>query len=503
MSDSSCLGSIDGPVSAYLTENASMIYLDPVTYANKCIGSVYTRTIVPSVNDKLSFDINAVSNSQNKLELYSSKGGYYFIYYTELYRSWQVDTIQIDQSISLFSRSPVDLILTHLVNPLVCSLQLLVNLYGFVNVKFVGLFNEPDSYLSGPNITLFNGHSGFFSVVDKLASELNFCDCICNEIDAKILVEEWHNVYLYLLGYEPCYKYYTSVLLSQTYTNFLLAALKMFEVKQNFEKRKSEIELETTLCKLNALLQKFTLVASKNLDDQCLNLPHIISYCYVYGLLSIPCGLTPWDGMSLTRGGHVTKLTDWLSPMREESHASIGSNLTFAQAAADAACIDSARRRPTLMFELLSNLSGEGNWLMWREIYQGDAVDTYKLNLAWYTRPSCCTSSQFEHSKVWVIGLLSYKYRCSIITKHWLVWTMQNYDAWRENTLWSANSSHKLDENGNCLVCLKRVVNLRIRDATYNLQRLERALSKGHRRWGGLGKTISLLAANDYNYNAI
>ncbi|UKJ89509.2 hypothetical protein MACJ_002760 [Theileria orientalis] len=152
----------------------------------------------------------------------------------------------------------------------------------------------------------------------------------------------------------------------------------------------------------------------------------------------------------------------------------------FAETAADSTCVENTRRHDNLMSYVIGIVNGEGNWIRRKEKFV-DVIDTYKLNLSWYRRPSFSNTLYNTSCKAWPIALYYYNLLIEPCGRAFFVWYWKNIEAWSSSNIWAyrvkriarkkslfSQFVHRLSRKAQVFtdsnLQLKRQVSLRLRD---------------------------------------
>ncbi|UKK02509.2 hypothetical protein MACK_002602 [Theileria orientalis] len=108
----------------------------------------------------------------------------------------------------------------------------------------------------------------------------------------------------------------------------------------------------------------------------------------------------------------------------------------FAETAADSTCVENTRRHDNLMSYVIGIVNGEGNWIKRKEKFV-DVIDTYKLNLSWYRRPSFSNTLYNTSYKAWPIALYYYNLLIEPCGRAFFVWYWKNIEAWSSSNIWA------------------------------------------------------------------
>ncbi|GBE61544.1 methionyl-tRNA formyltransferase, putative [Babesia ovata] len=466
----------------------------------------------------------------------------YCIFHQQLCKDWQVRECLLDRSFRIFEILPHRKTLLHLSDPKTACLVLLSFCFGLDNVIFVGLHNVPhSSCLPGPYLGLLHPGSreSFLDATchleklhrDKSPSAGNDAEddrLECNGRLAEIsyLASEFDDLFAYVLCEPECYSAFTEPLLRRMYTNRLYGRLALSVFMRGYRERYREQPLVSILKRFNDLLRIVCRIlndvyhnrggrgASDNRNFGTMAVITLI-YSYLYAILSIPVRLTPWNKTekgeactckSVVRSDDVdsgaqvhvagsSHSSNAASPTAANdasaglpSHHNVGLiGADFASAAADAACVESTRRKDVIMSHAIGLLGDDVTWLRRSERYV-DVIDNYKLSLCWYRRPmySNCLHTNFKVLCPWAI---MYHQACvGPCASAWLEWQGKSIESWSSLPLWrnaAPADSKTAKTGGDCLRCLKRLVCLRVRDCVSFIFDLETDIKRTIRRHYG------------------
>ncbi|GIX64407.1 methionyl-tRNA formyltransferase, putative [Babesia caballi] len=471
----------------------------------------------------------------------------YCIFHQQLCKDWQSRESALQRNLRIFEILPHRKTLIHLADPKTNCLVLLTLCFALDNVTFVGLHNAPRSgRLPGPYLGLLHPESreSFLEALCKLESlhkarkSQGFLDGVpeddglgCDGRLAEIsyLASEFDDLLGYVLCDPGCYRKFTKPLMQRTYTNRLYGKLMVWLRMRDYRERHRAQTLASVLRRLNELLRIVCRILNDiqgnrggrpNLDHRNFGTMAVMSliYSYLYGLLSVPIRLTPWNktkkGEACTCEAQRRRGVDLGAPLSEPgtpasaaapsvsasaprdygdsadlpSHQAVGLlGVDFASVAADAACVESTRRRDVMMSHAIGLLSDDGNWLRRSERYV-DVIDNYKLSLCWYRRPlfSNCLLTNFRLACPW--ALLSHQTIVGLCGSTWLEWQGKTIESWSSLPLWRTappSPDAKVSGGGECVRCLKRLVCLRLRDCASYIFDLEFEIKRAARRHYG------------------
>ncbi|CDR95240.1 hypothetical protein, conserved [Babesia bigemina] len=463
----------------------------------------------------------------------------YCIFHQQLCKDWQVRECILDRSFRIFEILPHRKTLLHLSEPKTTCLVLLSFCFGLDNVIFVGLHNVPhSSCLPGPYLGLLHPGSreSFLDAICHLEklhrdkspsaggdSEDARLECNGRLAEISYLASEFDDLFAYVLCEPECYSAFTEPLLRRMYTNRFYGRVALWLLMRGYRERHREQPLGSILKRFNDLLRIVCRIlndvyhsrgdraASENRNFGTMAVITLI-YSYLYGILSIPVRLTPWNktvkGETCTckyaASSHETDPVDQVNEV-DSSHSSTVTSPTakndvsaglpsqhnvgligvdFASAAADAACVESTRRRDVIMSHAIGLLGDDGNWLRRSERYV-DVIDNYKLSLCWYRRPlfSNCFQTNLKVLCPWA---MMYHQACVAPCSYaWLEWQGKSIESWSSLPLWRnvAPAKGKTEQSGgDCLRCLKRLVCLRVRDCVSFIFDIEADIKRTTRR---------------------
>uniref|UniRef100_A0A3B0MX73 Uncharacterized protein n=1 Tax=Theileria annulata TaxID=5874 RepID=A0A3B0MX73_THEAN len=500
----------------------------------------YNQSLVsPEENLEFSKRPEAFSNDQ------------FVIFYQQLFYSYQSELELIDRTRPIFKIPPQDNSLVHAIEPKTTTLILLTYLYGLNNVKFIGLRNCPDhSSVPGPYLSLLNidSKSDFITCLtkfnelifknDKSTDNFNYFN-IDGYLNLSYFVYELDFIYSYILVEDNCYSKYTEPILLKSFTNRVFGKANLTLNLYRIRSRYKGLSISEVLSRFDSVLSlickiffEFKSAPTQTPLDK--NNPKVfnflaftcIVYSYLYSILSIPLQLLPWEVFVLDKfnsnrdniekqktTGSENEETEEKSPdpklpngvnydvdedtdELKENFGIVNMSVhnEFAETAADSTCIENTRRHDNLMTYVIGLVNGEGNWIKKKEKFV-DLIDTYKLVLSWYRRPSFSNTMYNNNSKAWPISLFYYNLLIEPCGRAFFVWYWKNIEAWGSSNIWSNQpkfSNQKTSIFGQFLnklsrrnhyhsdsnLGLKRLVYLRLRDTVSYVFDIELELKK-------------------------
>ncbi|EDO06328.1 hypothetical protein BBOV_II003730 [Babesia bovis T2Bo] len=469
----------------------------------------------------------------------------YCVFHQQVCEDWQSLECALERSLRIFDIIPHRKALIHLTDPKVSCLNLLSLCLGLNNVLFIGLHNVPQSgSLPGPYLGLMNPGSreSFLAALLEFESLYNsksgtmshdsnsdFPDYDCNGRLAEIsyLASEFDDLFNYILYDSDCYSNYTKPLLQRMYSNRVYGRLMLALFAPGRRDDYRNQKLPTILKRFNELLRivcrmlndiassKMSVVKNEARNFGTMAVITLI-YSYLYAILSVPFYLTPWYkvGENESCTCHVSlkcsntdvdtdsictepSIPDDLSVTTSSSHLSMFElnslpsqdhigllGVDFASAAADAACVESTRRRDVMMSYAVGILGNDCGWLGRCERYV-DMIDNYKLSLCWYRRPFFSSCMMTNYKKVFPWLMLFHQSNVGPCGYAWFEWQGKTVESWSSIPLWRNNippAGGGSQSGGDCIRCLKRLVSLRVRDCVSFIFDLESEIKRGVRR---------------------
>ncbi|EAN31557.1 hypothetical protein TpMuguga_04g00205 [Theileria parva strain Muguga] len=477
----------------------------------------------------------------------------FVVFYQQLFFSYQSELELIDRTRPIFKIPPQDNSLVHAIEPKTTTLILLTYLYGLNNVKFIGLRNFPDhSTVPGPYLSLLNidSKSDFITCLTKF-NELIFKNAMNSDnsyyfnfegyLNLSYFVYELDFIYSYILVEENCYSKYTEPILLKSFTNRVFGkaslALNLYRMRSRYK----DLSISEVLSRFDSVLSLICKIffEFKSAPKQApldKNNPKVfnflcftcIVYSYIYSILSIPLQLLPWEVFVPDKFNSKTEkpdkrrtagtengteetddksqdstLPNGVDYSSNDDTGELKENFTivdmsvhneFAETAADSTCIENTRRHDNLMTYIIGLVNGEGNWIKKKEKFV-DLIDTYKLGLSWYRRPSFSNTLYNNNSKAWPISIFYYNLLIEPCGRAFFVWYWKNIEAWGSSNIWSSQpkfSNQKTSIFGRFLnklsrkpqfqtdsnLGLKRLVSLRLRDTVSYVFDIELELKK-------------------------
>ncbi|GFE54690.1 hypothetical protein BaOVIS_020940 [Babesia ovis] len=357
----------------------------------------------------------------------------------------------------------------------------------------------------------------------------------CNGRLAEIsyLASEFDDLFNYVLYDPDCYSNFTKPLLQRMYSSRLYGRLMLLFMPGYREYHRNQ-KLGSILKRFNDLLRIICRILNdltnsrgsrSGSDGRNFGTMAVITliYSYLYALLSVPLHLTPWnksskgecctcrmsskvDGTTAsdTTSGDtpITTPTSGDTSFQDTPLLSSRSHLEtdvmppqdyvgmlgvdFASAAADAACVESTRRRDVMMSHAVGLLGDDISWLHRCERYI-DVIDNYKLSLCWYRRPlfSSCLVTNYKRVFPWV--MLFHQSNIGPCGYTWFEWQGKTTESWSSTPLWRTSAPpDNSSQPGDCIRCLKRLVSLRMRDCVSFILDLESEIKRAARRHHGI-----------------
>lgn len=472
----------------------------------------------------------------------------YCIFHQQLCMDWQSKESPLDRSLPIFEILPHRNTLIHLTDPKTNCLVLLTFCFGLDNVLFVGLHNVPESdSLPGPYLGLLHPGSreSFLRALSKMEtlyqSKLSqnppkspvdpSLECNGRLAELSYLSSEFDDLFGYVLCDPECYSNFTEPLLLRMYSNRLYGKMMLPLFMRGYRKRNSELFPIEFLKRFNALLRIVCRMLNHLYSRRSGRVSHesrnfgtmaviTLIYSYLYGLLSVPIRLTPWNKTEQndvctcrsysneadTGLGYSASEGDANGPadadppaeaMQEgvEDDRAIPSNadigligVDFASTAADAACVESTRRRDVMMCHAIGLLSDDGNWIRRAERYV-DVIDNYKLSLCWYRRPLFSSSFATNFRVLYPWAIMYHQTNVASCASAWLQWQGRTIESWSSLPLWRntpPRDTPSASSGGDCVRCLKRLVCLRMRDCVSFLFDLELDIKRAARKHHGV-----------------
>ncbi|KAK1442787.1 hypothetical protein BgAZ_303050 [Babesia gibsoni] len=449
----------------------------------------------------------------------------YCIFHQQLCEDWQSEEFATDRSLPIFEILPHRKTLIHLSDPKTSCLVLLTLCLGLDNVLFVGLHNAPkiDS-LPGPYLGLLHPGSreSFLKALCKMemlkqskvsntpesSADLSSIECNGRLTEISYLASEFDDLLGYMLCDVECYKNFTEPILLRMHSNRLYGKIMLPFLMRGYRGRLRNLTVVAFLKRTNELLRIVCRILNnlynkpgrRSHDNRCFGTMAVICmiYSYLYSLLSVPIKYTPWNktekdekctckplykpesqpNSSSENGTSPTNKRDDEEDASSEaadgltempSDAPIGLiGINFASSAADAACVESTRRRDVMMCHAIGVLSDDGNWIKRSERYV-DIIDNYKLSLCWYRRPqfSSCLVTNIKVLYPW--AMIYHQSNITPCGAAWLEWQGRTLESWSSLPLWKNLPPGEVTDRtspGDCARCLKRLVGLRIRDCS-------------------------------------
>ncbi|BAM42327.1 conserved hypothetical protein [Theileria orientalis strain Shintoku] len=356
-------------------------------------------------------------------------------------------------------------------------------------------------------------------------------------LNISYFLHELDYIYSYILLHHECYTKYTAPILSKSFTGWTFGQLSLLLYNYRMRSLYKNVSLSEILSRLNVVLSLICKIFSEYRSsarhapmDKC-TLRGFNFYCftsivysYLYAILSIPLELMPWEnyvfdkpeptrptntgsGENSSSQNH-SKSTEM--PLSNSSASAynddvkdLGPNYNiinmsvhneFAETAADSTCVENTRRHDNLMSYVIGIVNGEGNWIKRKEKFV-DVIDTYKLNLSWYRRPSFSNTLYNTSYKAWPIALYYYNLLIEPCGRAFFVWYWKNIEAWSSSNIWAyrvkraarkrslfSQFLHRLSKKDRLLsdsnLQLKRQVSLRLRDTVSFIFDMELELKK-------------------------
>ncbi|ORM40791.1 uncharacterized protein BXIN_2334 [Babesia sp. Xinjiang] len=469
----------------------------------------------------------------------------YCVFHQQLCEDWQSRESALDRTLRIYEIIPHRNALVHLSDPKTNCLVLLSFCFGLNNVIFVGLHNVPQKgSLPGPYLGLMypGSRESFLEALQKFealykmkvaqGSSVQFChgdrlDCNARLADISYLASEFDDLFNYILYDTECFNNFTGPLLHRMYSNRLYGRLMVALSMPSHMARYRKQTLVSFLKRFNDLLRIVCRILNDlhdppgvrgSSEGRNFGTMAVVSliYSYLYAILSIPISLTPWNKVAkgesckckspgrrsdVNEGEPLTEVNktvlDDSFTLRSSAHRLLSDDAVippqqylgllgadFASAAADAACVESTRRRDVMMSHAIGVLGDDGNWLRRCERYV-DVIDNYKLSLCWYRRPlfSSCLLTNFKVVFPWV--MLYHQTNIGPCGHTWLEWQGKTIESWSSLPLWKTSGPGEgstIRGRGECVRCLKRLVSLRMRDCASFIFDLESEIKRSARR---------------------
>ncbi|AFZ81064.1 hypothetical protein BEWA_004720 [Theileria equi strain WA] len=402
----------------------------------------------------------------------------FVIFHQQLCYSWQSQLDLIDRNRPMFNIPPQDNLLVHLIDPKTISLVLLVCIFNLGNIKFIGLQNEPKpSCVPGPYLGLMRIESKSdylksLSTIYNLAFKENQEETKSEEISTispecyistSYFISELDTIYTHILIDEKVCSEYTSPLLLKTFTSWVYGKIALLIFLRRTRARYKDVSsfdilnrfnnILSLICKLLARYKGFrtTQVLTESCTFKNFNFLTLLTviYSYIYAILSIPVHLLPWERLTFEdivqskekeepkEDVPIPETPPEQQDQDEPKQMSIPPVYSdFSETAADATCIDNTRRHDILMAHVIGFVNSEGNWIKKKEKFV-DAIDTYKLGLSWYLRPTFSNTMYTTSYKAWPTALYYYYLLIEPCGRVWFNWYWRNYEAWNSSNIWA------------------------------------------------------------------